>query len=199
MDLEAEILREHSRRQIENIADWIGPEKRRFNQLMDLFLKGDYRVTQRSAWAVSCCAERHPYLAIPWLQAMIKKMREPGVHIAVKRNVLHILERIDIPLPLLGSVVTICFEELGNPNSAIAVRVYSMSILLKVAETEPDLQNELRLMIEQVLPHAGPAIRARAKRVLCKLQKGTMSENRKIRRARLPLQSPQKCIQHSQS
>lgn len=171
MDLETEILREHSRRQIEKIANWIGPDKRRFNRLMDLFLKGDYRVTQRSAWAISCCAEHHPFLVIPWLRAMIKKMQEPGVHIAVKRNVLHILERIDIPLPLLGSVVTICFEELGNPNSAIAVRVYSMSILLKVAERERDLRNEVRLMIEQALPNAGPAVQARAKKVLRKLEK----------------------------
>lgn len=171
MDLEAETLREHSRRQIEKIANWIGPEKRRFNQLMHLFLKGDCLITQRSAWAVSCCAERHPYLVIPWLRAMIKKMREPGVHIAAKRNVLHILERIDIPPPLLGKVVSLCFNELGSPDSAVAVRVYSMSILLKVAEKEPGLRNELQLMIEQVLPQAGPAIRARAKKVLKKLER----------------------------
>jgi hypothetical protein len=170
MDLEQEILREHSRRQIEKIAKWIGPDKRRFNRLMALFLKGEYRITQRSVWAVSCCADRHPFLVGPWLKEMIKKMQEPGVHIAVKRNILHILEGIDIPLPLLGTVVTICFEELGNPNSAIAVRAYSMSVLLKVAETEPDLRNELRLMLEQMLPSAGPAVQARGRKVLKRLK-----------------------------
>lgn len=166
MDLKAEILYEHSRRQVEKIADWIGPDKRRFNKLMKLFLKGEYRVTQRSAWLIGECAERHPHLVTPWLSAIIKKMQEPGVHIAVKRNVLRLLSCTEIPPKLLGTVVSICFDELESPDSAIAVRVHAMSIVLNVARHEPDLRNELQTLIEQMLPNAGPAIRARAKRVL---------------------------------
>lgn len=171
-DLKKEILREHSKRQVAKIAKWVGPDKRRFKQLMEFFLHGEYRVTQRSAWIISYCAEKHPYLITRWLGAMIKKMKEPGVHIAVKRNVLRIFECIDIPPSLLGTVVSLCFDELGKADSAIAVRVYSMSILLKVAQKEHDLKNELQSMIEQMLPNAGPAIRARARRVLKKLQRG---------------------------
>jgi hypothetical protein len=166
MNLENEILREHSKRQVVKIAEWIGNDKRRFGQLMNLFLHGDYRTAQRSAWVVSCCGERHPQLVTPWLKAMIDRMQESGVHIAVKRNVFRILECIDIPESLLGTVVSACTRELESVDSAIAVKAYSMTILLNVAQKEPVLKHELQALIEQSLPNAGAGIRARATRVL---------------------------------
>jgi hypothetical protein len=171
MDLREEILKEHSRRQATKIANWIGPDKRRFKQLMELFLKGEYRVTQRSAWIVGCCADRYPYLITPWLRAMIKRMQEPGVHGAVKRNVVRILQFVEIPKPLLGTVVSLCFDYLGSPDEAIAVRALSMTVLLNASQKEPDLKNELKSMIELMLPNAEPAIQARARHVLKRLDK----------------------------
>jgi hypothetical protein len=102
---------------------------------------------------------------------MLTKMQEPGVHVAVPRNVLRIFESIDIPRNLQGNVVTLCFEYLFQPSSPIAIQVYSMSILLKIAQQEPDLKNELRPAIEQLLPAGGPAIKARARHVLKKLER----------------------------
>lgn len=171
MDLEAAILYEHSRRQVDKIADWIGNDKRRFKELMDLLLHGEYRMTQRSAWVVSACAERHPELITPWLKRMVARSEEPGIHVAVKRNVLGILECAEIPKSLLGHVVSRCFDYLTSEDEAIAVRAYSMMILLRASQSEPDLENELRAAVETMLPHAGPAIRARARMVLKKLDR----------------------------
>ena len=80
MDLEKEILREHSKHQAVRIAKWIGSDKRRFGELMDLFLKGEYRVTQRAAWIVKHCGDEHAGLVYPYLNEMIDRMLEPGVH-----------------------------------------------------------------------------------------------------------------------
>jgi hypothetical protein len=171
MNLKTEILREHSKRQAVKIANWIGPDKRRFKQLMGLFLKGEYRVTQRSAWIVGCCANRYPFLITPWLGAMIKRMQEPGVHPAVKRNVVRILQFVEIPKPLLGTVVSLCFGYLGSPSEPIAVRALSMTVLLNASQKEPELKNELQSMIEQMLPNAEPAIRARARHVMKQIDK----------------------------
>lgn len=171
MDLEAEILREHSKRQTTKIARWVGGDKLRFRQLMDLFLHGEYRVTQRSAWIIGLCAEHHPELIGPWLKHMIAKMEKPGVHVAVKRNVVRILAGTEIPHALLGTVISRCFAYLNSENEAIAVRVHSMMTILRVARTEPDLKNELRGAVEQLLVNAVPAIRARARIVLKMLEK----------------------------
>ncbi len=169
MDLETEILREHSKRQVRRIARWIGNDAHRFKQLMELFLHGDRKITQRSAWIINECYEHSPQLIPPWLNALVIKMQEPGVHDAVPRNVLRILECVEIPKSLLGTVVTLCFEYLSAVDCGIAVKVYSMSILQKVALREPDLKRELEASIGLMMPYAGPALRARARIVLKKL------------------------------
>jgi len=167
MNLKDEILREHSKRQALRITSWVGSDRRRFARLMDLFLHGKYRVTQRSAWVVSLCAEKHPWLIHPHLRRMIRKTQEPGVHDAVKRNVVRILQFIDVPADLLGEVATVCFDFLAAPREPIAVRVFSMTVLSHIARKEPDLKNELRLLIGQQLEHhVSPGFRSRAQKVM---------------------------------
>jgi hypothetical protein len=133
---------------------------------MEVFLKGEYRLTQRSAWPLALCAEHHPALVKPWLSRMISRMQEPGVHDAVRRNVLRTLQSVDIPSPLLGRVAAACFGYLTSHEAPIAVKVFSMTVLGRISVKKPDLGRELRLVIEQQLPYAGPGFRARAKQVL---------------------------------
>ena len=171
MELKDEILREHSKRQSLKIARWVGADKRRFRQLMTQFLQGEYRVTQRSAWVIGHCVENHPVLVGPWLKPMLTKMDEQGVHVAVKRNVVRILAGIEIPRPILGKIVARCFEFLTDEGEAIAVRVHAMAVILNACRKEPALANELRGAIGQMLLNAGPALRARARHVLRKLDR----------------------------
>jgi hypothetical protein len=169
MDLESEILKGHSKRQVVKIAGWIGCNQSRFKQLMELFLNGEPIVTQRSAWIVGYCGEKYPELITPWLPAMLKKMQEKDVHCAVKRNVTRTLQYIEIPPKYLGKVVTICFNELADPSSPIAVRAFSMYVLAKIAKDQPGIINELKLTIEQMLPHATAGLHACSRKVLKQL------------------------------
>jgi hypothetical protein len=169
MNLEAEILKEHSKRQTVKIGKWVGNDSKRFRQLMALFLRGDYRVTQRSAWIVSYSSDHYPALIRPWLPSMVKKMQEPGVHDAVLRNVVRILQCVDIPCPILGRVMAQCFDYLASPGYPIAVRANAMTVLCNIAKKEPAIKRELRAMIEQMLPHAGSGLLSRGRKVLKQL------------------------------
>lgn len=183
MDVEAEILREHTKRNAVRIARWVGNDPKRFKQLMELFLHGEYRVTQQSAWIISSCAENHPELIAPWLSAMIEKMQEPGVHDAVKRNGVRILEDVEIPRKLMGNVASICFDYLGSIDAPIAVKAFSMTVLARIAEREPELKREITQVIRQMLPFGGPAIQSRGRRVLKQLEKD--EQQNKSRRKRI--------------
>lgn len=171
MNLESEILKEHSKRQTLKIARWVGSDRKRFAELMELFLRGEHRVTQRAAWIVSHCADAHPKLIDPWLRPMLKKMREPGVHDAVPRNVVHILQFVEIPRALMGEIAADCFGFLNDVHTPIAVKAFSMTVLARIAEREPGLKQELELVIRQLLPYGGGAIQARGKQVLRELNK----------------------------
>lgn len=144
-------------------------DRRRFRALMDLFLRGEYRVAQRSAMAVGICAERHPELLRPYLKRMIDRMEEPGVHVAVRRAAIRSLQTADIPPALMGRVADVCIRTIAAHDSAIALRACAMTVAARIAAREPDLGRELRLVIEQQLPYASPGVRARAARVLAGL------------------------------
>jgi hypothetical protein len=173
MDLEVELLSEHSRKHAEKIARWVGADSERLNQLMQFFLKGEYRIAQRAAWVVTIVAERHSFLLRPYLKRMLSRIQEPGIHDAVKRSVVCILQEIEIPESLLGTVATLCFDELSSAGSPVAVKCYAMTVLARLAEQEPELGGELRLVIEQQMPFASGGFRARAKETLRQLGKAT--------------------------
>ena len=165
MNLRDEILKEHSKRQVVKIGTWIGNNKSRFAELMELFLHDEYLVTQRSAWIISYCADNHPQLITPWLPEMVKKMQEEGVHDAVKRNVVRVFAGIDIPKPLIGKIMAVCFDELNAPESPIAVKVHAMRVLASIAKQEPDILGELKDTIHLVLQHPTGALHACARKV----------------------------------
>ena len=60
MNLQEEILKEHSKAQCLKIVQWVGNSQQHFDELFHLFLTGDYRVTQRAAWPLSYCVEANP-------------------------------------------------------------------------------------------------------------------------------------------
>ena len=60
MDLEEALLKEHSKKQCKVITDYIGNDASPFAELMKIFFRGDYRLSQRAAWAMSNLVLDHP-------------------------------------------------------------------------------------------------------------------------------------------
>jgi hypothetical protein len=165
MDIKKELLKEHSKRQTTKVVNYIGKNSSRFNSLIKIFLEGPHRVTQRAAWPLSCCVEAHPALIKPHLKPVLKMLDKQDAHVAVKRNILRFLQDIEIPKRLYGAVTERCFS-LMNPKEPIAVRVFAMTVLANIADEEPDLKKELRIVIEDQLPYASAGYLSRARRVL---------------------------------
>jgi hypothetical protein len=170
MNLRETILKEHSKKQTLKIVKYVGDDQERFDELMKLFLGNEYRVTQRTAWAVSYCVEAHPELIKKHLKKIILNLKNP-VHDAVKRNTIRLLQFIEIPSVLHGITTDICFQFLNDLKEPIAERVFSMTVLCNICKKHPELSNELVLSIEEQLPYASAGFIARAKMVLKELKK----------------------------
>ena len=166
MDFRDSLQKTHSKAQSVKIADNVGVNKARFKKLLDVYLTGPYRITQRAAWPLSLCVERHPRLIQPHLGQILRHLERPGVHDAVRRNTVRMLQSIEIPPRFRGKVADLCFAYLKNRKEPIAIRVFSMTVLKNLSTTEPDLMQELRLLIEDELPYASAAFRARARTTL---------------------------------
>ena len=64
-----------------------------------------------------------------------------------------------------------CMKLLLSADEAIAIKVFSMTVLVNICKTEPDLKNEVKLAIETQLPYASKGYLNRAGKLLSKLKK----------------------------
>jgi len=171
MDLKTALLEEHSKAQAMKIVRYIGTDQKRFDELLKLFLTNEYRISQRAAFSLGHSCEAYPHLIAPHLRTIIENLQDDTVHDAVKRNTVRVLQNMDIPEDLLGLTADICFNFLDNPKEAVAIRAFSMEVLFNICKKEPDLANELKLVIEDHYEHGTSGFKSRGKKILKKLNK----------------------------
>ena len=169
MDIARELMRSHSRLQANKVADYVKDSPVQFKKLIDIYLAGPYRITQRAAWPLSLAVEQNPPLVRPHLGKLLRFLRKPGIHDAVKRNTMRLLQYIDIPSRYRGDVTDLCFQYLQDRKEAGAIRAFAMTVVFSIIRDEPDLCKELRIIIEDEMPYAAPAFASRAKRILKEL------------------------------
>jgi hypothetical protein len=170
MDLRNALLKEHSRKQTDQIVKYIGDDPKKFNQLILLFLSSEEIIPQRASWVLSYCIEKYPALITPYLKKIISNLNNP-VHDAVKRNTIRLLQHIQIPKSLYGITADICFKLLTNNKEPVAIKVFSMSVLHILSKEIPELQKELQLIIEDQLEYQSPAFTNRGKKIISSMSK----------------------------
>lgn len=156
----------HSKRQAMAIVEFIGDDAQRFAELMKLFYAGEYRLTQCAAGIMCYCAERRPELIRPYLPKLLDCLKRDDMHDAVRRNILRLLQYVEIPRRLAGKIYAHCFDFIDDACEPVAVRAFALTVAARIAKSEPDLMNELRLIVRKHLPHTTAAFQKRAREIL---------------------------------
>lgn len=166
MDLRKMLQNGHSKAQTYAIVSYIDNNPKRFKALVNMYLEGPYKITQRAAWPLSICVEQDPQLIAPHLKKILDYLKTPGTHDAVRRNTMRLLQFIQIPKRYHGQVAEICFKYLMDRRVAVAIRVFSMTVLSQIIKEQTGLREELKLILEDQLPYESPAFVSRATKVL---------------------------------
>lgn len=168
MNLKGVIEAGHSKNQCMKVVDYVGTSRVRFKGLVEVFLKGPYRVTQRSAWPLTICVEKHPELAVPHLPVFISMLTKPNHHDAVRRNILRLLQFVVLPKRLHGKLLKICFDFLASRTEPVAVKVFAMVTIHDIIRSNgsPELAKELTIILENQLPLASAGYRSKASKIL---------------------------------
>jgi hypothetical protein len=165
MDLLNRILSEHTRKNCLAIVKWVGRDQSRFNELFSLFLSGQYRVSQRAAWPMSYCAIAHPELMRRHFGKLVRNLQKAGIHDAIKRNTVRLLQKVDIPEKYEGIIMDTCFRYAGSVSEPVAVKVFSLSVLERMVKKYPDILPELKMLVEDTVPYQAAAFQSRAKKI----------------------------------
>lgn len=171
MKLREEILKEHSKAQCTRIVKWVGNSQQRFDELFHLFLNDEYRVVQRAAWPVCYCVDAYPELIKDHWKELLANLKKTNIHDAVKRNSIRLMQAVELPVAYHGEIMDICFTYLESPKEPLAIKCFSMSVLANLAKYYPEIKTELKLIIEDQLPHQTAGFKSRAKAVMKQLEK----------------------------
>lgn len=168
MNIREALIAKHSKQQTVKIVNYIGKDPERFSDLMSIFFGDHFRLAQRAAWVVSHVAESSPGLVQPYLSKMVTCLTSKKVHDALKRCVLRSLQYLEIPEKLEGKIYSISLDLVDEPREPAAIRVFAMSAAAKIANGQPDLMNEISLIVNKHIEHSSAAFRARARMIFAK-------------------------------
>ncbi len=170
MNLYQQIASEHSKQNAVRVAAYIGGDREKFDELMQIFFSDEKKMTKSAAWIMSHCADKYPYLIVPYIGKFIPLLK-PEHPVWIRRNIARVLQLVNIPEEYQGEVVNTCFDILLNPKDALAVQAFSMTILYNITCEQPELKDELIMVIEDMLPHGSAGIKSRGKKTIKALKK----------------------------
>lgn len=166
MDLKAQLLKVHNRKNADLIVLWIGTSQERFDELLNLLLHGDLILAQRASWPLSISGIKHPMLIESHLDEVLLNLKRTDIHNGVRRNCLNLFVYGKIPERLEGELMDLCFKFVADPLETAAVKSSSLGILENLAKKYPEILPELKLIIEDQLPFGATSFKTKAKGIL---------------------------------
>jgi hypothetical protein len=166
MNLQQSLPERYSQTEFQKIIEWINGSSEHFAELMEIFFEHNSRKNQYAASIMIHCVDKWDYLLTPYLEKLILNLQNENLKDATKRNTVRVLQDIKIPKNLHGVIVNICFQYLQNPAEAVAIKVFSMTIIHNLSKDYPELKEELKFILEEQLPFQSAGFRSRAGKIL---------------------------------
>lgn len=170
MDFYQLLDEKHCKSTTNRIVDDVVDSPKRIDELIELFLSDDVRISQRAAWPISYIAEKKPNIIEENLAKLFSKFDQSNVHDACIRNTFRCFQYINIPKEMQGIVLTKAFEYLNNPLSAIAVKVFCMDTIEKLIKKYPEIKNEFKASIETQMDDGSAGFKNRGNKILKRLK-----------------------------
>jgi hypothetical protein len=166
MNLKTSLPERYSLKDFKEIIDWINGSHEHFAELMEIFFEHDSRKNQYAASVMIHCVDKWDYLLTPYLEKLILNLQNNNLKDATKRNTVRVLQDVKILENLHGVLANICFQYLQNPSEAIAIKVFSITIIYNLTKDYPELKEELKFILEEQMPFQSAGFRSRAGKIL---------------------------------
>jgi hypothetical protein len=166
MNLKQSLPDRYSQTEFQKIIYWINGSPEHFAELMEIFFENDYSKNQYAASILIHCVDKWGYLLTPYLEKLVLNLHNKNLKDAIKRNTVRVLQNVQIPKNLHGILADICFQYLQNPSEAIAIKVFSMTIIHNLTKDYPELKEELRFNLEEQILFQSAGFRSRASKIL---------------------------------
>ncbi|MEO1258868.1 MAG: hypothetical protein AAFZ15_08715 [Bacteroidota bacterium] len=167
MDLNKELTTRPNQEKISAIVNYVGSDPSRFSALINCMVNGEKKVSHYASWLVYPCMEKNPHLIWPHYKLLLNNLKKKDLHDTIKRSTMKAMANGgNIPEKLQGYVLQYCFDFLLDVKTAVSIQVYAMQTAFNISVGEPDLLRELKMVIEEGLPHGTAGYKSRGKRII---------------------------------
>lgn len=145
--LEAQLMAELSRRNIDFVAQYILNNQSLLPLLVDMALSNGQQIAMRAAWVMEKLSESIDGVFDSFLPAIIYKL--PDIKFSsCRRTLSKVIMLHNIPPETDGELFSFCVSMLESPKEPVAVKANCMSIIFKLLSKYPELKNEVFTIIE---------------------------------------------------
>lgn len=159
-----------SKKQIAEISEMVSHSEELFNEMIDVILFGKDQSAFMASWAMGYAGIKRPEWFYDRLPEIFERLENPA-HESVIRNTLRVIWKTKIPKNMEGIITQKCIEWIENKESSIATQAFSIHVLSKIIEHEPELCNEIRDIVESILPFASSGVANSGEKLLKKIRK----------------------------
>lgn len=163
------LTKKASRANSYQVVAMVGKDYKLYKELIRLIVSYECPVSEKAAWAMNHCYEDGVGFFEDYFEEMTLVLADSKYSDSVKRNIVRIFQFIDIPQKHQASIIDSCFTLVTNKKTAIAVKAFSLGVLEKMTKLYPELKNELRAVIEDLLPKASSGLKNRCQHILRRL------------------------------
>lgn len=175
-DIKSSIAADRSKDNIDHIAHILSRNPKLLKETMVL-IDGDLNIAMRFTWMLGHLSEQSPSLVSPFVPMLFSKRQTHPIK-GFHRSLCKIMTSTGVPQEIEGEVVDQIFKWCLDPKTDVAVKVYGITVIANLCEKYPDLDGELRQVIEDQYDLNSVAFKARAKKVLKQLDKKNPDSNK---------------------
>lgn len=153
MNINQALLSPDYRALFDDIADEVYRHPEKIPDLLQCTPDEKLKFPRHLSHILAVVAERDFEKVKPYREDLIEYMFQHDKLEAVVRNILRIVKEKSVPDTYHGRMTDFSFRKLSPFPTPVAIKVYCMIILLRLCSNELELLRELKLIIEEYMPH----------------------------------------------
>lgn len=130
-------------------------------------IHADKKVATRFSWMLGGIVERDPQRLRPVMPYLFTQRKAIPIH-NFERSLAKMFSLAGIPEEIEGEAVEALFQWLMDPKVLLSTRIFAMAALARFCKQQPDLQHELRLVLERIVLENGGSLEKKARAILGK-------------------------------
>ncbi|RUA34449.1 MAG: hypothetical protein DSY77_05190 [Bacteroidetes bacterium] len=168
MDLKTKLKTRISKDEIVELVQSLNINRISIEEIIDLLKINETQF--QASWLMTHIIEHKPSILKETHITQLVEILKNTTHEGLERNIWRSLNFVKIPTSIHETLINLAFEKLENHRTAIAIQVFSMSVLEKLLINEIELQLAFKEILELKLEQQpAPGLKSRAIKTIHKI------------------------------